>query len=152
MTVLGRARIVVLLALTASIVIVATEFPFSELMGERASVARGTAQLSLLQAQDRVLASQVKEMSQPATIERIAHEEYGLISKGERSVVVLPSAADAAGGPSPLRVSVVPRADLFPSDAIVAQGESGASVPAAKEHESFLSRLLKRIEFWKAST
>jgi cell division protein FtsB len=150
MTVVGRARIVLLLAVVAGIALLTTEFPFAQLVSERSSVAQASLQLSQLQAENRVLAGQVKALSQPSTVARIAHEEYGLVYKGQQSVVVLPSSTDGSHGGGPLSSTYVPKSDLFPSDAIVAPGAppKGGGV----KQKDFWARLLQRIEFWKAAS
>jgi hypothetical protein len=110
-------------------------------------VSHESWQLSQLQAENRVLAGQVKAMSQPSTVARIAHEEYGLVYKGQQSVVVLPSSTDGSNRGGPLSSTQVPKSDLFPSDAIVAPG---APPKGGVEQKGFWARLLQRIEFWKA--
>jgi hypothetical protein len=135
-------------ALLAGIAIVATEFPLGQLMRGRAALGQTTQQLTQLQAQNRALARQVSDLRQNGTIARIAHQDYGLISRGQRSVVVLPSATTKTGGASgPLSTTKVPKSDLVPSDAIVSP--SGGRVRAVKR-AGFWSRLVQRLEFWKA--
>jgi cell division protein FtsB len=149
--VIGRARIALLLALIAGIVITATEFPLGQLMRGRAEVARATQHLSHLQAQNGALASEVSSLHQSATVARIAHEDYGLIAKGQQSIVVLPSrpaGASSTVGSGPLSATDVPGSDLVPSDAIVSPTGTGAS----KGHQAvgFWGRVVQRLEFWRA--
>jgi hypothetical protein len=143
--VIARARAVLAAAFIVGIVIVATEFPLGQLMRGRAAMAHATVQLTTLEAQNRALAAQVASLHQPSTIARIAHAEYGLVGKGERSVVVLPAPRNDAGAGGPLRATTVPRSDLVPTDAIV----SGTPASPVKR-AGFWSRLLQRLEFWKA--
>jgi hypothetical protein len=145
---IGRARIALLVALMAGIVITATEFPLGQLLRGRAAVAGAGHQLSHLQAQNRALAAEVGSLHQSGTVARIAHQDYGLIAKGERSVVVLPSRGAAAGpGSDPLSSTGIPKSDLVPSDAIVSPGATGA---ASGKRPGFWKRVLQRLEFWKA--
>jgi hypothetical protein len=141
-----------LLALIAGIAITATEFPLGQLMRGRADVAHATQQLTQLQGQNRVLASEVSSLHQGGTVARIAHEDYGLVAKGQKSIVVLPSrVAGAQGGPAgagPLSATGVPKTDLVPSDAIVSP--TGPATPKAHKPAGFWERVLQRLEFWRA--
>ena len=141
-----RARIVFVAALVVSLVIVATEFPLGQLLHERTVIATTGAELQRLQAANRSLAGQISSLHQPATVGRIAHEEYGLVQKGQSSIVVLPSPGDG-GGVDPLATSGIPSSNIVPSDALVA---SPATTGSGTE-QGFWSRLLNRLEFWKAA-
>jgi cell division protein FtsB len=148
---IGRARIVLLAALIAGLVITATEFPLGQLMRGRAEASQASQQLKGLAAENRALAAQVTSLHQSGTVARIAHEEYGLVSKGQRSIVVLPSRSTAhnGSGSGPLSSTGVPKSDLVPSDAIVSPTSGGTQ----KVHRGagFWTRVLHRLEFWRAS-
>ena len=143
---IARARLLLLAAFIGGVVIVATEFPFRQLLDERSSVAQGSSQLAQLNADNRALQTQVNDMKQSSTVERIAHEQYGLVQRGQRSVVVLPGGGTGSTGP--LGWQTIPKSDVFPSDSIVSP--SGQSGPAPKSSGGYWSRLLSRLEFWKA--
>ena len=149
---IGRARILLLLALVAGIAITATEFPLGQLMRGRAEVAQATQQLTQFQGQNRALASAVRSLHQDGTVSRIAHQDYGLVAKGQRSVVVLPSRVPGAGahgdGSGPLSATSVPKTDLVPSDAIVSPTSPATST--APKPPGFWERVLHRLEFWRA--
>jgi cell division protein FtsB len=144
---IARARIFLLVSLIAGVAIVATEFPLGQLLRQRAALGQATQQLSQLQAENRSLAAQVDALHQSSTVARIAHEDYGLVGKGQRAVVVLPSPAKSGSSAGPLDTNEVPKSDLVPSDAIVAGTGTG---PAPAKGRSFWTRLLQRFEFWKA--
>jgi hypothetical protein len=150
--VIGRARIALLVALIAGIVITATEFPLGQLMRGRAAVATAGQQLSRLQAENRALAAEVSSLHQAGTVARIAHQDYGLVANGQRSVVVLPSSPttrdpDAGARGSALGSKGFPKSDLVPSDAIVSP--SGSTGNGSKR-AGFWERVLQRLEFWRA--
>ncbi len=143
---IARARAALAVAVLIGLVIVATEFPLGQLLHGRAALAQANAQLSDLQAQNRQLGAQVSALRNPSTVARIAHDEYGLVTKGERSIVILP---DSGGAPSgPLSSAKVPTSDLVPSDAIV----SGTGGGPVGHRAGFWSRLLQRLEFWHAAS
>jgi len=145
--VIHRARLLFVVALLASVVVVGAEFPFGQLLHERQVIAARASELSHLQTENRSLAADVASLHQPATVGRIAHGEYGLVQQGQSSVVVLPSPGDG-GGTDPLSGSRIPSSDEVPSDALVA-GPQTAGVGSGKA-EGFFSKLLDRLEFWKA--
>jgi cell division protein FtsB len=146
---IGRARIVFFAGLIAAIVIVATEFPLGQLMRARAALAQGSSQLRALDTENRQLAGQIRSLHRDSTVARIAHEDYGLVKKGQRSIVVLPSPSTSPGdGSGPLSTTTVPTSDLVPTDAIVSGTASGAK---SMKQPGFWSRLVQRLEFWRAT-
>lgn len=140
-----RVRLLFVGAVVVALAIVGGEFPLAQLLHERAAIATTTAQLQRVQAENRVLAGQVAALHQPSTIARIAHQQYGLVQKGQSSVVVLPS--PGSGGKDPLVSSRLPSSDLVPSDGAVANPASSGPV----DQQGFWSKLLNRLEFWKAT-
>lgn len=145
---IARARAVLAAAFLVGLVIVATEFPLGQLLHERAALAQAGAQLGQLQAQNRQLGAEVSALRDPSTIARIAHDDYGLVTRGERSIVILPSPGSGGRPSGPLSSTSVPRSDLVPSDAIVSAAGGGS----ATHQPGFWSRLLQRLEFWHASS
>lgn len=143
---IARARLLLLVSLVVGIVIVATEFPFRQLLDERASVTRTSQQLRQLDAANRSLQAQVNAMHQPGTISAIAHQQYGLVQLGQRSVVVLPGGG--TGGSGPLDSKTIPQGDVVPSDAVISPAGGGGVV--REKTDGFWGRLLQRLEFWKA--
>jgi hypothetical protein len=100
-----------------------------------------------LQAENRALSSQVRALHDPATIGRIAHEEYGLITPGQRSIVVLPGPAGSSSStPDPLADNPIPSSDLLPSDAIL--GPSARAAQPLVHEPGFWHRVLASLEFW----
>ncbi|MFZ2057176.1 MAG: septum formation initiator family protein [Acidimicrobiales bacterium] len=142
-----RARLFFLLALLLAMVILVGNFPLGALVRERSTVRTESAQLAALQATNRTLSSQVRALHDPATVAQIAHEQYGLVAPGQRSVVVLPGAAGSSSStPDPLANNPVPASDLLPSDAILDPGVQAAPSPA--HGPGFWRRVLDTLEFW----
>jgi hypothetical protein len=144
--VIARARLVLLVAFVVGVVIVATEFPFRQLLDERATVTRSGQQLSKLQTANESLQSVVDSLHQPSSIAGVAHSEYGLVQPGQRAVVVLPGGG--TGGSGPLSSKRIPNSDIVPTDSIVSSAGNNAGTRGSS---GFWSQLLKRLEFWKAS-
>ena len=142
-----RARVFFVVALLLAVAILVANFPFGTLIGERATIQAESGRLAALRATDQTLASEVQALHDPLTVGRIAHEEYGLVTAGQRSLVVLPRpGADRSTGENPLADNPVPPADLLPSDAILDPGSQPA-LPATHE-PSFWHRVVGSLEFW----
>ncbi|MHB1510329.1 MAG: FtsB/FtsL family cell division protein [Acidimicrobiales bacterium] len=145
---IARSRALLAVAVIVSIVIVSTEFPLGQLTRARAAAGTASLQLSRIKSGNRQLASEVASLHKDATVASIAHREYGLVAKGDQAVIVLPSVGAKTAAPGPLGPNMIPKADIFPTDAIVASGASPST--KAVKSESYWSRLMQRLEFWKA--
>jgi hypothetical protein len=117
-----RARLFFFAALLVAVVILVANFPLGALIQGRSAVRAESAQLVALQAENRALSSQVRALHDPATVGRIAHQEYGLIT------------------------NPIPSSDLLPSDAILGPSARAAQ-PLARE-PGFWHRVLDSLEFW----
>jgi cell division protein FtsB len=145
--VIKRARLFFLVALLVALVILLANFPLGALVQGRAAVRADTAQLLALQAENRALSSQVRDLHDPATVGRIAHEEYGLVTPGQRAVVVLPGTAGSSSAtPDPLSDNPIPSSDVLPSDAIL--GPSARLAQPPRHEPGFWHRVIATLEFW----
>ncbi|HLI42880.1 MAG TPA: septum formation initiator family protein [Acidimicrobiales bacterium] len=154
---LTRARVALLASVVLASLLLVLEVPLGQLTGARSAAAATAAELSKVQRENEVLARQIDGLEHGPMIEEIAHEEFGLVGRDQRSVVVMPggtgtarvhggSTAPGGGlGTAPLGSSEIPPSDLVPSDAAV--------VPAGSQShpQSFWQRFLDRLEFWKGS-
>jgi hypothetical protein len=139
------SRLLLAASALASAAILATQLPLGELAATRATIAGASRRLSALDAEDRALAAQVDALRQPATVERIAHEQYGLVLPGARSVVVLPFPGDRASGGTPLDPPLPSGWQLVASDGAL----SPPPPPPRGGGASFWRRVLDRLEFWR---
>lgn len=157
MRALRRARLCFLAAIVIAAVILVTGLPIGEIVSSRSALSATSLRLSQLRAENRLLEAKVRALDSGPLIRQIAHEQYGLVSPGERSVAVLgeepvPPRSNAAYGSlfsPPLGSVRIPRADIVPSDASLMpplSSTGGASVP------SYWQRLVERLEFWKTGT
>ena len=143
-----RARLTLCAAIVLAAVIVGAELPLGQLLQGRAAIASSSAQLGKLRDTDSDLSAQVRALSQPETVARIAHEQYGLVRPGQEAFVVLPGPGPGGGSGSPLASVTVPKGDIMPSDAIVGGGQ-GTSTAAPLPGSSFVRQFLGRLEFWR---
>jgi cell division protein FtsB len=83
-----------LLALTLVVVLglVVLAGPVLGYTAERDDVAAQREELARIQAENERLDARLSSIRDPAQIERIARDEYGLVAVGEESYVVLPRA------------------------------------------------------------
>jgi len=145
--VIRRARLFFFIALLIAVAVVVANFPLGALLNDRSTVRAETTQLAALRAANRALALEVRALEDAATVGRIAHQEYGLISRGQRSMVVLPSSTvSGASAGNPLADNPIPSSDLLPSDAIL---DPAVPVSQSSGHgPGFWQRVLNRLEFW----
>lgn len=142
-----RARLFFFVTMLIAVVILVTNFPVGQLLQGRSTIERETAQLTALQQANKTLTSQVRALHDPSTVGQIAHEEYGLIAPGERSVVVLPGVGgSSSSGPNPLANNLLAPADLQPSDAILDPAVQDAG--SQPKEPGFWHRVLTNLEFW----
>jgi cell division protein FtsL len=72
-------------------------FPTRTLVEQRHQISAVRHQLSVLDAESSHLRREVASLHQPATIERIASQELGLVKKGQKAFAVLPSPSAPTG-------------------------------------------------------
>lgn len=153
---LRRARITFVAALVVGALVLASELPFSEILHARAAVASASTSLSKIDATNKSLATQIEGLKQGSTIEKIAHEQYGLVEPGEKAVVVMPGGRSGArvhgggatGPATPLGSETIPKSDLVPTDSALSPG-----APERVGHGGggFWQSFVHRLEFWRAS-
>ncbi len=141
---LRRARVALVLAAVAAVIISALELPLGELQGERRTLAVVTGQLAAAQRADQALRADLRALQQPTRIAAIAHQDYGLVRPGQQAYVVLPSAKSRANLGAPARV---PASDLVPSSAS-AYPVPDPSAPGGQQ--SLWQKTLDHLEFWRS--
>jgi type II secretory pathway pseudopilin PulG len=148
--VIRRAQLVFCAAVVLAAVIVGTQLPLGQILGQRAAIARATAELRQLQAQNAALSSQVHALGQPANVAVIAHQQYGLVNPGQQSYVILPEPVEPGHTQSgPLSTVTIPASDLVPSDAVVSSTGQPSAPASRGGGTGFLGRVLDRLEFWR---
>jgi cell division protein FtsL len=150
-----------------SLVILGAWFPASALYHQHSSLASAEAELSQLHQQDAALAQESKNLSDSTEIDRIAREQYQLVSPGQQAYEVLPptgsskAQAPYSGDPAlsapvaPSSASVLPpgsetaTTQLAPATrADVVVGEARAAHHSAPAR-GILGRMLNALEFWR---
>jgi cell division protein FtsB len=167
---IGRARLAFVGAIVASAIVLFAWFPAGSLLSQRSNLHGTEAELNALHAQDSALAQENKNLSDGGEIDRIAREQYQLVSPGQQAYEVLPpSGATAAGTPyagdpgsddpvTPSATQELPPGGVTtttttePGAAPAATHAPGATThgtSAATSSGGFVSRMVHALEFWR---
>jgi hypothetical protein len=158
-----RAHVMVGVSVGFAAVVLVTSFPLTGLLSQGTALSRAAHGLSTVEAQNRSLSAQAADLSDPATGDNLARQDYGLVPRGQRAYDVLPPAAASqasrspgqvpldeapvapGSGPSEALVGVVP-----PATAARRGGGHGAKQGAASDSEprGYWARVVKTLEFW----
>jgi len=171
-----RSRIPVALAAAFALAVLATNFPFSTLLSQHRQLSAAAAQLHQVQSSNRALSEQNQQLNSTAEIDRLARQDYQLVSPNQTLYNVLPPSgrttsmtpgAPASGDPGdqPLVAPAdapdmspdpgLPRATPtpVPSGSSAGRGAAGAGTTSAagslSSQSSFWSRVTTTLEFWK---
>ena len=116
------------------------------------------SQLSSLHAQDAALAQEQKNLSDTDEIERIAREQYQLVSPTQAAYEVLPPAGSTSAG-TPYAGDPGSTGPAAPSAAseLPPGGVTTTTLPANRSHAShqaaapsgLVGRMLHTLEFWR---
>jgi hypothetical protein len=133
-------------------------FPASSLLSAHSDLKATRGQLASLHAQDAALAQEQKNLTNSNEIERIAREQYQLVSPGQQAYEVLPPAGSASAGTA---YAGDPGSDgpATPSAASeLPPGGVTTTLPASRAHAAMhsrggspglLTRMLHTLEFWR---
>ncbi len=122
-------------AAAASAVVVLAWFPASALLHQRQAIAAASTQLSQLSRQDQALVREQARLNSPAEIERIARQQYQLVSPGQQAYQVLPPADASTGATAPFPQDPGFQPPVSPSAAAVLP-PGAAQVPGASSSQS----------------
>jgi cell division protein FtsB len=158
----------VVLAAVFALVVLATSFPFTDLLNQHQQLSAEAAQLSELRHQNQLLSEQQNQLSSSAEIERLARQNYQLVAPGQTLYDILPpsgrASAALAGEPSvgdPADQPLVAPADApnmtpdpgLPQTPSAGRTTTGTSSAAAssppRTTSSFWGRVASTLEFWK---
>lgn len=103
-TLTRRRRIPVALAALFAVVVLVLGFPLGALLSQHQQLSSAAAQLGQLQSENRMLSEQQQQLNSKAEIERLARQNYQLVSPGQTLYDLLPpsgkSTTTAPGGPT----------------------------------------------------
>jgi cell division protein FtsB len=175
----NRHRVPVAVAALFAVVVLAIGFPWSALLSQHHQLSAAAAQLDQLRQQNRSLTEQQHELNSKTAIERLARQDYQLVSPGQTLYDVLPAGSHTAtteAGSSSMGdpganalVSPSDAPDMSPqtglphtlsggtgsTSAPVGSGAAGSKSAASRtstptaRSSSFWSRVADSLEFWK---
>jgi len=173
-----RRRIPLAVAATFAVVVLVASFPLGALLSQHHQLSAAAAQLRRLQGTNRSLAEQQRQLNSTTAIDRLAREDYQMVSPGQTLYVVLPPGGKpgrtTAGGPTagdpgtqPL-VAPANAPDMSPDPGLSQQASTGGSgsssgaagpgsragggpsgTAGAQSTTSFWGRVTNSLEFWK---
>jgi hypothetical protein len=130
--------------------ILAAWFPASDLLHQRAQLDAASAQLGRLNRENAALRHRERQLRTPATLGRIAQQQYDLVPPGDQAYQVLPPsgsgsaagslAATATGTSGGASGTSTPGRSVGPG---AGTGTSGAG------SGGFFARILRTLEFWR---
>ncbi len=163
-----RNRVPVVFAAVFALVVLATSFPFTDLLHQHQQLSAEAAQLSELRHQNQLLSEQQNQLNSSAEIERLARQNYQLVTPGQTLYDILPPSGRASaalvGEPSvgdPADQPLVAPAEApnmtpdpgLPQTPNAGGSTTGTSTAAAsspsQSTSSFLGRVVSTLEFWK---
>jgi cell division protein FtsB len=141
-----------------SAVVLFAWFPASSLLSAHSNLKATQAQLASLHAQDAALAQEQKNLTDTNEIERIAREQYQLVSPSQQAYEVLPPAGSTSAG-TPYAGDPGSDGPSAPSAASeLPPGGVTTTLPASQERavphhaaapSGLLARMLHTLEFWR---
>jgi Septum formation initiator len=149
-----------------SLVILGAWFPASALYHQHSSLASAETELAELHQQDAALAQEGKNLRNSAEIDRIAREQYQLVSPGQQAYEVLPPTGSSAtsapySGDPALSSPVTPSAaSVLPPGSETATTQPPQTASSSVAHATttdkhatpqrgMLGRMLSDLEFWR---
>ncbi len=144
---LHRARLALLVAVALAGALVVTQLPLGELLSQRRQLAITGQQLAEISARNAALRAENAALRQPATIEAIAHQEYGLVRPGQLAFVILPPSSSSSA--SAISQAPLPRSDLVAGSAAALTGLGATSSGTGSTGPGVLGRTLQQLEFWR---
>jgi cell division protein FtsB len=145
-------------AVVFSAVILFAWFPASSLLSARSNLKATQTQLASLHAQDAALSQEQKNLSDTDEIERIAREQYQLVSPSQQAYEVLPPAGSTSSG-TPYAGDPGSDGPAAPSAASeLPPGGVTTTLPPSRPHgaphqaagsSGLFGRMLHTLEFWR---
>ena len=135
------------LAIVTAVAMLVAWFPLSSLWHQQSVLNATTAQINVLQRQERALALQAKSISTAASSTRLARQQYQLVAPGQSLIQVLPGGV--AGGVTQGSGDPGLQPLVSPSSASSLLGVVPASAAPRRAPSGFLARLVRTLEFWR---
>ena len=135
------------LAVVTALAMLAAWFPFATLWHQQAQIDATVNQISAVARQQSALERQAHAISSASAAARLARQQYQLVRPGQSLIQVLPGRE----GGSPTAASGDPGLQpvVSPSAAPTLGVAPGASRAPHSSLRTFVSRLVRTLEFWR---
>jgi cell division protein FtsB len=171
-----RARALVLAAVVFAFIVVFFTMPWSVLASQHQQLSSDSSQVNQLQAENRALSAQARQLADPTAVAGLARQDYGLVRPGQRAYDILPPAGSGSttvtdAGHVPLNqapvvpgsrrsqellgdgTGIVTAATAAKTSGSQTQGERSLSSGGAPQSSpppsgGFWSRVAHTLEFW----
>jgi hypothetical protein len=120
-------------------VVLGTSMPLSTLLAQHDQLSSASRQVSALEAQNRALQEQAKQLSDPSTVDDIARIDYGLVSPGSQAYEIIPTSGastDSVQGSSRVPLSGPPVVPGSEHSLQLLGAGTGAGTQAGSNRES----------------
>lgn len=87
-----RAALLLLVGLAAVGVLLLFVLPVHTLLSQRREISQTQQHIAALRKEDAALAARVKGLRSPAAVERLAHEDFGMVRRPQRLYTIVPAA------------------------------------------------------------
>jgi hypothetical protein len=134
------------LAVLIAMVLLATSFPLSTILTQHHQMSAAAAQLSELQHENEQLAEQRGQLNSPLAIQRLAREDYQLVSPSQTLYNVLPASGHVTSASSGQPMSGDPGSqplvdpshapDMSPDASLAQQQQAAAAAASAAKAAS----------------
>jgi cell division protein FtsB len=142
-----RNRLILVVGAVTSGAVVAAWFPASDLLHQRQQLAAASSELQQLNAQNRSLHHQAKDLETPAAVGRIAQQQYDLVKPGEQAYQVLPPSSSDGDGTLGATGTGARTSATRSSASRGTHGATGAR--SGTSPTGFLGRVVQTLEFWR---
>ena len=104
-----RAVRLILVAVTLGAVVFLFVIPGRTWMSQRSSTAAAERRIRILSTENRALTTKVGQLHDPAYLEQLARQQYGLVMPGEAAYGILPAVVTTTTlAPAPPTTTLVP--------------------------------------------
>jgi cell division protein FtsB len=150
-----HSRLLLAGAIVLSAAIIGAWFPFGALLDQRSTLKGDQSELTALRSQDSALSQEQKNLSQSGEIDRIARQQYQLVSPGQQIYEVLPPPGSTTGGSASQGAAGAPvapsaAAELPPGGVTTTTvAHSVHKAETQTRSNGLVSRMLHALEFWR---
>ena len=156
-----RAHVMAGGSVSFALIVLATSFPLTGLLAQRTALSSTAHGITTVEAQNRTLSAQASALSNQAATDKLARQDYGFVSGGQRAFTILPpssaSQAQRSAGQVPLdEAPVVPGSTQSESllgvtpatSPTTGHGRRTSRPGTVGEPRGYWARVIKTLEFW----